>query len=164
MCLALSLPSRNTKSAFPGPVAQQFPTSAQAIYEVLANDVEFVTLLGTYEFRAGQTSPALSIVTAGSDIPALRKVQGVECVIQDAGDFTQGEYITNDAPRLQVRWSVFLVCWEPATGADMQAAAERACRRFLGSQAIQTVAVADGLGAQVQTKIIIRSEMLILAP
>ena len=144
-------------------MAQQFPTTAQAIYDVLANDVEFVTLLGTYEFRAGQTSPALSIVTAGQDLPALRKVQGVECVIQDAGDFTQGEYITNDAPRLEIRWSVFLVCWEPATGADLQAAAVRACSRFLGSQAIQTVAVSDGLGAQVQTKLIIRSDMPILA-
>ena len=144
-------------------MAQQFPTTAQAIYDVLANDVEFVTLLGTYEFRAGQTAPAISIVTAGADLPALRKVQGVECVIQDAGDFTKSEYLTGEAARLTVRWSVFLVCWEPATGADLQAAAQRACGRFLGSEAIQTVAVSDGLGAQVQTKLIIRSDMPILA-
>ena len=144
-------------------MAQQFPTSAQAIYDVLANDANFVTLLGTYEFRAGQAAPAISIVTAGADLPALRKVQGVECVIQDAGDFTKSEYLTGEAARLTVRWSVFLVCWEPATGADLQAAAEYACGRFLGSEAIQTVAVSDGLGAQVQTKLIIRSDMPILA-
>ena len=144
-------------------MAQQFPTTAQVIYDVLSSDVEFVTLLGSYEFRAGQSVPALSIVTPGADLPSLRKVEGIECVIQDAGNFTRSEYLTGEAARLNIQWSVFLVCWEPATGAQLQAAAERACSRFLGSEAIQTVAVSDGLGAQVQTKIIIRSEMPVLA-
>ena len=144
-------------------MAQQFPTTAQAIYDVLAADATFTGLLGTYEFRAGQTVTAISIVSAGEDMPALRNVQGVECIIQDAGDFTKNEYISNDAARLTVNWSVFLVAWEPAKGSDLQAAAERACSRFLGSQAIQTVAVSDGLGALVQTKVIIRSDMPILA-
>ena len=144
-------------------MAQQFPTTAQVIYDVLAADATFTGLLGTYEFKAGQTLPAISIVSAGEDMPSLRNVQGVECVIQDAGDFTKNEYISSDAARLTVNWSVFLVAWEPAKGADMQAAAERACSRFLGSQAVQTVAVADGLGALVQTKVMIRSDMPILA-
>ena len=144
-------------------MAQQFPTTAQAIYDVLAADATFLGLLGTYEFRAGQTLPAISIVSAGEDMPALRNVQGVECVIQDAGDFTKNEYISSDAARVTINWSVFLVAWGPAKGADMQAAAERACSRFLGSQAVQTVAVADGLGALVQTKVMIRSDMPILA-
>lgn len=143
-------------------MAQQFPTSAQVIYETLASDAVFTSLIGSYEFRAGQTAPALSVVTAGQDMPALRNVQGVECVIQDAGNFTKSEYLSGEAARLTISWSVFLVCWEPATGADLQVAAERACSRFLGSQAVQTVAVADGLGAQVQTKLIIRSDMPIL--
>lgn len=144
-------------------MAQQFPTTAQAIYDVLAADTTFTGLLGTYEFRAGQTTTALSIVSAGEDMPALRNVQGVECIIQDAGDFTKNEYISNDAARLTVNWSVFLVAWEPAKGSDVQAAAERACSRFLGSQAIQTVATTDGLGSLVQTKLIIRSDMPVLA-
>lgn len=144
-------------------MAQQFPTTAQVIYDVLAADAIFVGLLGTYEFKAGQTLPAISIVSAGEDMPSLRNVQGVECVIQDAGDFTKNEYISSDAARLTVNWSVFLVAWEPAKGSDVQAAAERACSRFLGSQAVQTVAVADGLGALVQTKVMIRSDMPVLA-
>ena len=144
-------------------MAQQFPTTAQVIYDVLAADATFTGLLGTYEFKAGQTLPAISIVSAGEDMPSIRNVQGVECVIQDAGDFTKNEYISSDAARLTTNWSVFLVAWEPAKGADMQAAAERACSRFLGSQAVQTVAVADGLGALVQTKLIIRSDMPVLA-
>ena len=144
-------------------MAQQFPTTAQVIYDVLAADATFTGLLGTYGFKAGQTLPAISIVSAGEDMPSLRNVQGVECVIQDAGDFTKNEYISSDAARLTVNWSVFLVAWEPAKGSDVQAAAERACSRFLGSQAVQTVAVADGLGALVQTKLIIRSDMPVLA-
>jgi len=144
-------------------VAQQFPTTAQAIYDVLAADTTFTGLLGTYEFKAGQQITAISIVSAGEDMPALRNVSGVECIIQDAGDFIKSEYISNDAARLTVNWSVFLVAWEPAKGADLQSAAERACSRFLGSQAVQTVATADGLGSLVQTKIMIRSDMPILA-
>ena len=144
-------------------MAQQFPTTAQVIYDTLAADATFMSLLGTYKFRAGQTAPAISIVSAGENLPALRDVQGLECVIQDTGDLTKNEYLTNDAARLTVNWSVFLVVWEPAKGSDMQVAVEHACGRFLGSQAIQTVAVADGLGAMVQTKLIIRSDMPILA-
>ena len=144
-------------------MTQQFPTTAQVIYETLAADANFMAELGTYTFKAGQTIPAISIVSAGEDLPALRKVQGVECIIQDAGDFTTHEYLTGDAPRLSVTWSVFLVAWEPAKGADLQVAAQLACRRFLGSEAVQTVAVADGLGAQVQTKLIIKSDRPILA-
>lgn len=144
-------------------MAQTFPTSAQVIYDILAADSTFTDLLGTYEFRAGQTTTALSIVSAGEDMPALRNVQGVECIIQDAGDFTKNEYISNDAARLTVNWSVFLVAWEPAKGSDVQAVAERACSRFLGSEAIQTVATTDGLGSLVQTKLVIRSDMPVLA-
>ena len=142
---------------------QNFPTTAQAIYDVLAADTTFTNLLGSYEFRAGQQTTAISIVSAGEDMPALRNVSGVECIIQDAGDFTSNEYLTGDAPRLTIQWSVFLVAWEPSKGSDLQAAAERACSRFLGSQAIQTVATADGLGSLVQTKLIIRSDMPIIA-
>ena len=144
-------------------MTQTFPTSAQVIYDTLAADATFMGLIGTYEFKAGQTIPAISIVTAGEDMPSLRNVQGVECVIQDAGDFTKNEYISNDPARVTVNWSVFLVAWKPAKGSDMQAAAERACSRFLGSEAVQTVAVSDGLGALVQTKVMIRSDMPVLA-
>jgi len=144
-------------------VAQSFPTTAQVIYDTLAADTTFTNLLGTYEFRAGETLTALSIISAGEDMPALRNVQGVECIVQDAGNFTKNEYISNDAARLTIRWNVFLVAWLPAKGSDVQAAAERACSRFLGSQALQTVATSDGLGSLVQTKVIIRSDMPILA-
>jgi len=140
-------------------VTQQFPTSAQVIFDVLAADTTFTDLLGTYEFRAGQTQPALSIVTPGQDMPALKEVYGVECIIHDVGDVEQFHYLSDDAARVSVSWDVFLVCWEPATGADMQAATERLCSRFYGASSLQTVATSDGLGSLVQTKVNFRSDM-----
>ena len=129
------------------------------IYDELSTDTVFTSLIGTYEFVAGQTVPALSIVSPGQDLPALRGVSGVECIIQDVGDITSYDYITSDAARQSVAWCLFLVAWGDATGADVQVAAQRACSRFVGADSIQTVATADGLGASLQTKIIIRSDM-----
>ena len=144
-------------------MAQQFPTTAQVIYETLSTDTEFMALLGTYTFKAGQEMPAISVVSAGEDLPALRNVQGVECIIQDAGDFTKNEYLSKDAARIVVTWSVFLVAWEPSKGSDLQLCAQTVCGRFLNSEAVQTVATTDGLGSLVQTKILLRSDMPILA-
>ena len=144
-------------------MAQSFPTSAQIIYNTLAGDSTFTDLLGTYDFKGGPTGlTALSIVSPGQDLPGINDVSGLECIIQDTGDITKSEYLSGEAARITTLWSVFLVAWEPATGADMQTAAEKACSHFLGSQAVQTVAASDGLGAQVQTKILIRSDMPII--
>ena len=145
-------------------MTQSFPTSAQVIYNTLAADSTFMSYLGTYSFRAGQTAPAISVVSAGEDLPSLRKVQGVECVIQDAGGFQSYPYITNDPARVIISFPVFLVAWEPSTGGDMQLAALRCAANFLNAYAVQTVATADGLGSLAQTKVIIRSDMPIIAP
>lgn len=140
---------------------QQFLTTAQAIYDVLAADTTFTDLLGTYEFKAGQEITAISIVSAGEDLPALRKVSGVECVIQDAGETDRIEYLTG-APDFKVTWSVFMIAWEPAKGADLQVATERALQRFLGASVRQVVGVSDGLGALLQNKILIHSNMPVI--
>lgn len=138
-------------------MAQQFPTSAQVIYDVLAADATFVNLLGTYTFKAGQEATALSVISAGEDLPSLRKVEGVECLIQDAGDITVKEYLTNDEPYTMVKWSLFLVAWGEAKGADLQVATEHLCKRFVGAESIQTVGTTDGLGSLVQTKVFLYS-------
>lgn len=143
-------------------MAQVFPLSAQVIYETLVADATFMGLLGSYDFTAALAEqPAISIVSAGEDLPALRKVSGVECVIQDAGETRRIEYLTSD-PDFSVTWSVFLIAWEPSKGADLQAATERALQRFLGASAVQVVGVADGLGALLQNKILVRSDMPVI--
>lgn len=143
-------------------MAQQFPTSAQVVYETLANDTEFLSFIGEYKFRAGQVTPALSIVTPGEDLPAVKEVTGVEVVIHDAADVKRKDYLT-ESPYLYIDWKVFFICWEPAKGIDLTAAVARAMQRFAGSMSFETVAVADGIGAQVQTMLVIKGDMPILA-
>lgn len=138
-------------------MAQQFPTTAQAIYDALSADTTFTALLGTYDFKTGDGPiTALSIVSAGEDMPSLRNVQGVECIIQDAGNSTTLDYLT-EAPYIITEWSVFLVAWEPAKGSGVQAAVARILNRFVGSTSVQTIATTDGLGSLVQTKVMIES-------
>lgn len=144
-------------------MTQQFPTTAQVIYDVLAADNVFTGLLGTYNFK-NSSGPitALSVVSAGEDIPSIRNIEGVECVIQDAGNSRLQSYMTDSAD-VVTTWSVFLVAWKPSTGADMQLAADRILRRFGGSEAVQTVATPDGLGSLVQIKVFIKSNMPVLS-
>ena len=140
---------------------QQFATSAQVIYDTLANDSAFPSLIGEYVFRAGQTVPALSVVTPGQDLPAVKKITGVEVVIHDAADVKRMDYLTSDASII-IDWKVFFICWEPATGLNLTAAVSRAMERFAGSVSFETVAVSDGIGAQVQTMLIVKGNMPIL--
>ena len=143
-------------------MAQAFPTSAQVIYDTLAADAGLAALLGTYTFSAGGSYPALSIVSPGENLPATRSVSGLECVIHDVGNTQPKNYVSN-AAYIMTTWQIFLIAWEPATGADLQAATELVCSKFANSYSTQTVAVSDGLGALVQNKIIIRSDSPILA-
>ena len=143
-------------------MAQQFPTTAQVIYDVLAADATFAGYLGSYEFNSSGAVPAMSIVTPGADLPALRKVSGIEVVIHDTGNTERYEYLTGEAARVRTEWAVFLICWKPATGSELQVATNRLMEHFGGSSSMQTVAVADGLGAMVQTKVMIRSDMPVL--
>ena len=86
-------------------MAQSFPTSAQVIYETLSTDSNFTDLLGTYNFKGGGGPiDAISVVTAGADIPSLRNVEGVECVIQDAGNSVLQEYYGSTV--VVTTWSV----------------------------------------------------------
>ena len=141
---------------------QTFPTSAQVIYDTLAADATFLGYLGSYDFKTGQGPiTALSIVSPGEDMPSLRNVVGLECIIQDAGEIRAQNYLT-DAAYMVTTWSLFLVAWEPAKGDNLQVATEHVMSRFAGSQSVQTVATTDGLGSLVQTKVMIKSNMPIL--
>ena len=140
-------------------MTQLFPTTAQVIYEAVSIDPYFTGLLGTYNFKTTSSpSTSLSIVSAGEDMPSIRNVQGIECIIQDTGDVTTQPYLTEE-PDLVITWSVFLVAWEPAKGSNMQEVVNYFLRRFVGAEAVQTVATTDGLGALVQTKVFIKSNM-----
>lgn len=142
-------------------MSQQFPTNPQVIYDTLVADATFMNYVGEYTFTAGQTTPAISIVTPGADLPSVEKTVGVEVVIHDTAELTRKEYLTDSAD-IDAKWTMFLICWNGATGHEMTLAAMRALEIFAGSNSYETVSVADGLGALVQTAIQIPSDMPIL--
>lgn len=145
-------------------MSQVFPTSPAVIYDTLVNNATFMALLGTYEFEgnAGATSPAISIVSPGDDLPNLRNVTGLECVIHDSANVTRRDYLTGYADPVYV-WQLFLICWNGSTGDDMTAASTEIVRKFSGATSTETVAVSDGLGALVQTRVLVPSDKPILA-
>jgi len=142
-------------------VAQNFPTTAQAIYDVLAADANLAPYVGQYTFNNMATLPAMSVLTPGDDLPLTKSVTGIEIVIHDTGNIEDFPYLT-DTSRLCIHFPVFLICWDGATGADLTAATEIILRRFMGSSSMQTVAASDGIGAKVQNKIIIKSDLPIV--
>lgn len=143
-------------------MAQTFPVSAQVIYDTLAADASLAALLGEYQFKSGLTAPAMSILTPGSDLPMLSGTTGVEVVIHDVGNVNRTDYLTGES-EFDTLWPVFVICWKGATGANMHEVAKLICSHFVGSNALQTVAAADGVGALVQTKVQIRSDKPIIA-
>lgn len=144
-------------------MTQAFPTSPEIIYQTLTGDAQFMGYIGQYIFRKGKTeTDAISVVTPGADLPALKETTGVECVIHDAGTMRRKEYIAGQSD-IDTTWSVYLICWEPATGAELTGAAQRAMQLFAGSSVVETVAVSDGLGAMAQMMVTIHSDMPILA-
>ena len=139
---------------------QNFPVSPEVIYSTLEADAEFTSYLGQYRFVGGQELPALSIQSPGGDMPGMDAITGLECIIHDAADLRRTDYY--NSTNIETSWRVFLICWEPATGGDMTSAATRVLQIFSGATSMETVAVSDGLGALVQTMIIVPSDRPIL--
>lgn len=139
---------------------QAFPENPEVIYNTLVNDATFSSYLGTYEFVGGQELPAISIQSPGGDIPGVNKITGLECIIHDAANLRRRQFY--GSTNIESTWRVFLICWEPANGSVMINAATRGMEIFGGSTTLETVAVADGLGALVQTMLLVPSDMPIL--
>jgi hypothetical protein len=134
-------------------VAQSRANSPEAIYAALTGDTAFMALVGDRTFSGNTTSTkAISIVTPGAPLPALKSQVGLEVVIHDSGTITRKDYLTN-SPDTMVMWQVFLIAWPPASGATMTDAARRAMEIFGGATAIQTVPTPEGLNSLVQTLI-----------
>jgi hypothetical protein len=138
-------------------MSQIFAATPETIYNVLANDTTFSSLLGTYTFRGGSTSDSIAILTPGQQLPLLESQVGLECIIHDSGDVSRKDYI-NDTSNFNTVWKLFLIVWDPATGSDLDAAVKRIMHLFHGSTSIETLATAQGLRARVQTMVMIPEE------
>ena len=141
-------------------MSQQFPTTPQVVYDTLVADATFMGFIGQYTFTAGSVLSAISIVSPGQDLPGLKKITGLECIIHDAADVKRTDYL--DSSEAVVDWRVFLISWGPSNGYTMTQAAQRLVQIFGGCRTFETVAVADGLGALAQTMAQIPSNQPIL--
>jgi len=119
-----------------------------------------MSYLGQYRFIGGQELPAVSIQSPGGDMPGIDKITGLECIIHDAADLRRVDYYGSS--NIETSWRIFLICWEPANGGDMTLGATRCLEIFSGARSMETVAVADGLGAKAQTMITVPSDKPIL--
>lgn len=135
-------------------MSQSFATNPEIIYNVLANDTTFSSLLGTYTFKGGSTSDSIAILTPGQQLPLLESQVGLECIIHDSGDIGRQDYV-NDQSDFNTVWKLFLIVWDPATGSSLDAAVKRVMHLFYGSTSIETLATAQGLRARVQTMVLI---------
>lgn len=135
-------------------MSQSFATNPEIIYNVLANDTTFSSLLGSYTFKGGSTSDSIAILTPGQQLPLLESQVGLECIIHDSGDISRKDYV-NDQSDFNTVWKLFLIVWDPATGSSLDAAVKRVMHLFYGSTSIETLATAQGLRARVQTMVLI---------
>ena len=137
-------------------MAQLFASSPETIYNVLANDSTFAGYLGTYTFTGGSTTDSIAILTPGDKLPYLESQVGLECIIHDTGDISRRrEYLSSDDSQMITTWKVFFIVWEGSTGTTLDAAVKRAMHLFYGSTSIETLSVSQGLGARVQTMLMI---------
>ena len=142
-------------------MAQVFPTTPQVVYDTLTADGAFMANIGSYTFRGGAgTTPAISIVTPGKDLPSLESITGIEVVIHDVASMRR--YNFYESSTIEKTWNVYLIAWDDTTGDQLTAAVERAMLIFSGSNANEIVASPDGIDARVQTLVTIPTDRPIL--
>jgi hypothetical protein len=142
-------------------MAQTKASSPTIIYDTLVADTAFMAQVGQYTFASGSTSPSIIIATPGKDLPAVQSQTGLEVIIHDIADLENRLYLTDPSDPIYT-WKVFLIVWEPATGANVTAASARILAKFPTASSIETVSVASTLGVAFQTQIRIPSDCPIL--
>jgi hypothetical protein len=143
-------------------VTQNRATSPLSIYNALTEDNQFMSYVGTYVFKSGNAqASAISILSPGEDLPNLKSQTGLEVVIHDVGEVRSRSYITGELDTI-VSWRVFLIAWEGTTGEIMMNATRRIMQKFGNAYNLQSVATPNGIGALVQTMILIPNDAPIL--
>lgn len=143
-------------------MTQNKATSPLAIYNALTGDTQFMSYVGTYTFKSNNEAiDSISIMSPSENLPNLKSQTGLEVIIHDVGEVRSNMYVTEN-PDPVVSWRVFLIAWEGATGEVMTNATRRIMQMFGNAFNLQSVATPNGIGALVQTMILIPSDAPIL--
>lgn len=143
-------------------MAQIVASSPDVIYDTLVSDATFMAEVGEYTFLSGTTSPSISIVSPGANLPSLQAQTGLEVIIHDVADVKPRLYLTS-APDLSIQWKVFLIAWSPSNGTNTMAAVRRIIELFPLADSVDTVNGTSILGVDFQTMVRIPSESPITA-
>lgn len=142
-------------------MTQTRATDPQVIYDTLTGDSEFMELVGSRIFSVGDTElDAISIVTPGEELPALKSISGLEVVVQDIANMGRRQYLTGDTD-ITTTWRVYLMAWQGATGATLTNASMRIMELFSNAVTIETAKTPEGIGAIAQVLVLIPSDSVI---
>jgi hypothetical protein len=132
------------------------------IYSALVASPELMALVGTYTFANGSTSPSISIVSPGQNLPALQQQTGLEVVIHDSATATPRMYISN-ASDLVFEWNVYLMAWAPAYGSAVTEAVRLISGIFPMADAVTVSSIDSTMGVSFQQKVRISSDSPLVA-
>ena len=144
-------------------MAQNKAETPEIIYDTLTNDATFMALVGKCTFKSGNTElDAISIITPGAALPAVKAITGLEVIIHDVSKLTKREYITEDYDIMNT-WKIYLLAWPGANGATLNSAATRIMQLFSKVTTLETVPLDSDIGAIAQLLVLIPSESIVLA-
>lgn len=142
---------------------QAHVNTPEVIYDTLVADTAFMALVGSRVYKTADTAlDAISILTPGAPLPAIKSQTGLEVVIHDISALDRREYITEDSDITTI-WKVFLLAWPGADGATMSAAARRIMQLFSKATTLETNPTPSGLGAIAQLLVLVPSDSVVLA-
>lgn len=143
-------------------MVQQKVDTPEVIYDTLIADEAFMNLVGTRTFKIGDTQiDAISIVTPGEDLPAIKDQAGLEVVIHDISQLTRNQYITSEID-ITTTWKVFLLAWPGSNGNTLNDAARRIMQIFTKAVTLETNPTPTGLGSIAQLLVLIPSDSVVL--
>lgn len=143
-------------------MTQQHVDTPEVIYNTLTGDEAFMELVGNRVFKTGNTElSAISIITPGGSLPAIKSQTGLEVIIHDISKLDRREYITNEYD-VTTTWKVFLLAWPGANGATLNNAARRIMQLFSKASTVEISTSPTGLGAIVQLLVLIPSDSIVL--
>ena len=122
------------------------PTSAQAVYDLLAGDAAVASALGVYLPRGGTPVPAIAVVRRNEQLPEGVAVAGLEVVILANPDYGTETFLTGETG-LNPQFRLYVSEWLPSADLSaLQALTQRIVSLLPGCRAVPIVGDQRGRG------------------
>jgi len=100
--------------------------SADQVLQHLQSDAVFMSLIGRYEFGNGLEQDSIVVLASNQQVPGVKNVRGVECVISRVPDTSSRAVISGCSIRLK-KWTIHLIQYKDSTPNQAVEAADRLC-------------------------------------